>query len=121
MYYEFVEGNIEGYESEFDLLSKTPDFFKRTLERYKMDLGSVYKFMKGHFKSRWNIYEDLYVTSIERHIGYLEYIIQNHPHDYRKYLKRGAFMAEVDEIVKRHLPEERRFGTLTSKMPCHQS
>ena len=94
LYSEFKEGKVPGYESEFDLIKKTPDFYRWILKRFKEEFDSVYRFMKDHFEKRWGIKDDLYMITIEKNINYLEYIIKEHPKDYRRYLRR-----RLDRVV----------------------
>lgn len=72
LYFEFKEGGINKYASEFDLLKKTLEFYKIVKELFEKEYGSVYKYAKEHFKKRYNINEDLYIKTIEREIKYLE-------------------------------------------------
>ena len=88
LYREFREGNVPGYKDEFDLIRKTLDFYKWTLNRFETEFDSVYKFAKDHFKRRWGIGENLYLIAIEKNIRYLEHVINNYPHDYKRHLRR---------------------------------
>jgi len=98
LYREFKEGNVEGFESELDLLKKTPGFFNMSLERFEHDLGGVNKYMRDHFRVRWGIDKDLDITTIENNIKYLNYVLENHQDDYRKHLRRGVLPKKLDEI-----------------------
>ena len=89
LYYEFREANIEGIGSELDFLKNTPGFFDMVMERFRSELGGVYKYMRDHFRVRWGIDEDLYTSAIETNIRYLKYILEHHEEDYREYLSRG--------------------------------
>lgn len=88
LYQEFKEGNVPGFESELDLLKMTPGFFNMTKERFKRELGSVNGFMPEHFRVRWDIEKDLYMSTIEKSIRYLQFVLENHQDNYRKYLRR---------------------------------
>ena len=100
LYREFREGNVPGYKDEFDLIKKSLDFYKWTLNRFKTEFDSVYEFAKDHFRERWGIDENLYLTAIEKNIHYLEYIINRYPHDYKRYLRR-----DVSSVPKRRIDE----------------
>lgn len=76
LYHEFVEGQVPGFESEWDLMKKTPGFYKMTVQRLEGELGNVKRFMIHHLRERWNINQDLYARAIENNILYLRHIIQ---------------------------------------------
>ena len=100
LFYEFQEGNIAGYESELDLLKKTLTFYDNTKKRLSRELGSVYKYMRPHFKARWDTDRDLYMESIDHHISYLKSTLQGHENDYRDQFRRGGI---VDKLKKKGL------------------
>ena len=88
LYHEFREGGISGYESELDLLRKTPDFYQMTLRRFDEELDGVWRYMRHHFRSRWGLDKDFYKTTIEKHMTYLKQTLRYHADDYQKYLRR---------------------------------
>jgi len=95
LYHEFVEGQGPGFESEWDLMKKTPGFNKMTLQRLKEELGNVKRFMIHHFRERWNIDQDLFALAIENNISYLQQILQidNEVKDGR--LRRGGVLRSL--------------------------
>jgi len=97
LYYEFKEGGVMGYADELDLLKKTMDFYDMTQKRFNNVLGGMNKYMRYHFKARWNMDKDLYMDSIKKHIHYLEFILKNHEKDYRGHLKRGGMVEKLNE------------------------
>lgn len=102
LYHEFREGGVAGYESELELLQKTPDFYRKTLRRFEEKLDGVCRYMCHHFRSRWDLDEDPYQRTIEEHIAHLKHTLQYHRDDYRKHLRRGCLIPDVDEQVKIH-------------------
>ena len=102
LYHEFREGGVKGYESELDLLKKTPDFYRMTLDRFAGELDGVCRYMRHHFTSRWDLDEDPYRKTIEDHMAHLQHTLRYHSDDYRKYLRRGSLIPDVDEQVKIH-------------------
>lgn len=100
LYREFREGGVADFESELDLLQKTPDFYKMTLKRFENELDGVWQYMRYHFKTRWDLNEDPYKKTIEAHIAYLKHIIRYHSDNYRDHLRRGCLMPDVDERVR---------------------
>ncbi|MDD5712091.1 MAG: hypothetical protein PHY31_04940, partial [Smithellaceae bacterium] len=98
LYHEFAEANVEGFDSEFDLLRKTIGFYEMTKKRFISQLGGVNRFMINHFRERWSIDEDLYASTIEKNIGYLRQVLQEHEDDYLSQLKRGEIMAKLNKF-----------------------
>jgi len=96
LYYEFDEGNIDGYSSELDLLKKTIGFYDFTMERLTGELGGVNEYAIYHFRERWDLDRDLYMESIEKNKKYLEFILSENEHDYRNFLKRKGIVAKLD-------------------------
>jgi hypothetical protein len=88
LFYEFREGGVPGYDSELDLLKKTIDFYAMARRRFATDLNSINKYMRQHFKVRWDLDRDLYMEAIENHMNYLSFILEHHEEDYRDHLKR---------------------------------
>jgi hypothetical protein len=92
LFHEFKEGNVGGYESELDLLEKTPAFIRMTMNRFEVELGGVYRYMRDHFSVRWGIDQDPYMAGLEETLRYIEYILENHRSDYRAHLRRGGLV-----------------------------
>jgi hypothetical protein len=88
LFEEFQEGGITEYETELDLLQKTPAFWEFTQRRFATELGNVDRYLRDHFRVRWGIDRDLDREAIEKNILRLESILKNHPTDYRKHLRR---------------------------------
>lgn len=84
---EFQEGGITEYKTELDLLKKTPAFWEFTKERFASELGNVDHYLRDHFRVRWGIDKDLDREAIEKNIFRLQYILENHPTDYRRHLR----------------------------------
>ena len=98
LYHEFKEGDVPDFESELDMLKETPEFYDRTIERFERELGGVNRYMRDHFRVRWGIDENLYMTSMENKIKYLKHVLEDHEDDYREYLRRGNLMEKLDRI-----------------------
>ena len=106
LYREFSQAKIEGIGTELDFLDSTPGFYKMTLERLADDFSGVNVYMRYHFRARWDIDEDLYISSIENNIHYLEYILKNHREDVHAHLKRGGMMRKLRKKYP-HLTENK--------------
>ncbi len=89
LYKEFKQSDLSVYESEYELLKKTVDFYRKTvLSRLDNDFSGVYKYARVHFRERYNVDSPLYVEAIENQIQYLDSIMRKHPDEYRKKLRR---------------------------------
>jgi hypothetical protein len=86
LYREFQEAQIPGFESELDLLRKTPAFWDFTQTRMVSELGNVNRYMLDHFRAWWGLNRDLNRESIEGNIAHLKFILENHESEYNKYL-----------------------------------
>jgi hypothetical protein len=92
LYYEFKEAGIKGFDTEFDLVRKTVDFYEITKKRFSESYLNTYTFAQYHFEKRFGIDRNLYVETIERHIGYLHKIIEDDTTNFRHKLKRGKWV-----------------------------
>ncbi len=100
LFKEFREAGITLYADEFDLLEKTPGFWEFTKDRFAKELGGMDRYLQDHFRVRWGIDRDLAREAIETNINYLNYILQHHRKDYRRFLKhRGGMAASGDGPV----------------------
>jgi hypothetical protein len=88
LFEEYQEGNVQSYETEFDLVKETPDFWIFSQKRFQTELGNVDLYLKDHFRVRWGIDRDLDREAIEFNMSRLNYILKNFPSDYRRFLCR---------------------------------
>ena len=96
LFREYQEGKVPGFDSELDLLKKTPGFWEFTKQRLVKELGHVNRYMRDHFRVRWGLDRDLNQETIEGSIAYLKWILKNHVSDYRRHLRRGGYMAALN-------------------------
>lgn len=101
LYREFKEAEVPGFESELDLLRKTPAFWELTKQRFVEELGNVDRHMRDHFLARWGLDRDLYREKIEGNIAYLKFILENHVSEYWKYLRRAGLMKIWGDISEK--------------------
>ncbi len=97
LFREFVEGNITGFEDEFDLLKKTTSFYNNVQQRCCTQLGGLEEYVIYHFIERWGIHEDLYKKAIDNNMGYLKKIINDFSQNYLNCLKRGRIVERFKE------------------------
>ena len=76
LFQEFDEAGLPGFNSELELLRKTEDFYEHVVQkRLRRDFDDVGRYMRDHFRTRWQIDADLYRESIQRNIAYLQTVI----------------------------------------------
>ena len=97
LYMEFIEGKVEGFQNEVDMLNKTVGFFDTTIRRFVEELGNLNRHMINHFNVRWNINSDLYMKAIENNVKYLEYIMMNKRDRIQDYLRRDGIIDHLSE------------------------
>ncbi|MDD3312384.1 MAG: hypothetical protein PHP91_09600, partial [Pseudodesulfovibrio sp.] len=99
LFEEFKEARLPGYNSAYDLLAKTRNFYqdvaRRRLDR---ELGSVDRYMRHYFLKRWNVDEDLYAQAIRRNLNYLDAILTQSGDDldkFRSALRRSSMSLDI--------------------------
>ena len=95
LYHEYKEGRVGDYDSEVDLIRKTPAFMDYINQRLSPVSDQVNRFMKAHFESRWGIASNLYQEAIQRHKDYLEKILSLSDADPRDHLNRYGLVRKV--------------------------
>ncbi len=99
LYREFREGQVQGYSDEMDLLTKTLGFFPFVAGRIKNQLEGLDQLAGAHFKSRWNISQNLYEVAIERQRLYLMQILARPNQDPAVFLRRKRIVGGIIEQV----------------------
>ena len=92
LYYEFKEAGVKGFDTEFDLVRKTVDFYAITKKRLSEAYLNVYVFAQDHFEKRFGIDHNLYMVAIDRHMEYLHKIIEDDTTNFRHKLNRAAWV-----------------------------
>jgi len=101
LYNEYKEAGVEGYETEYDIIKNTADFYSATLERLTKDLFNVHDYCRAHFRERFGIDRNLYMTAISKNIEYLNKIIEDNSSNFRKKLKRKiSYMSTLPSSVQ---------------------
>jgi len=90
LYHEFREAQMDGYDSEYDFLYKTIEFYDVTNQRLSLDLGNVTRFLQPHFRVYYGQDANFYEKAMAKNIDYLSYILTHHKDDYRTMLKRAG-------------------------------
>jgi hypothetical protein len=99
LYHEFREASVGDYQGEVDLLNKTIGFYDFIAHRLENTLDATDQFMAAHFRTRWDIKENLYQEAIDNQKNYLKRILENQDADPREYLKRDGI---VDQVRKKY-------------------
>ena len=89
LYHEFREAGIPGYETEFDILKKTRDFYEAVKGRLRDTYLHVFELAHHHFRERYEINQNLYIVAVDRQMAYLDKIIGDQSTNFRHKLKRG--------------------------------
>jgi hypothetical protein len=92
LYYEFKEAGIQGFDTEFDIIRKTVDFYGMAKNKFMNDYLNTYRYAKYHFKERFGVDNNLYMKAINRHISYLKKIIKDDTTNFRHKLKRAPWV-----------------------------
>ncbi len=102
LYHEFEEGGVKGFDSELDLLQKTPGFFEFLFERLEHLAPPWEDWLDRHFLAAHGLEQNLYSVAIQRHQDYLKHIIRDPHQDPRAKLRRRAIVADVRWRYHRH-------------------
>jgi hypothetical protein len=89
LYHEFREAGIPGYDTEFDILKKTRDFYEAVKGRLRDTYLHVFELAHHHFRERYQIDQNLYIVAVDRQMAYLDNIIDDQNSNFRHKLKRG--------------------------------
>ena len=92
LYYEFKEAGDKIFDTEFDLVRKTVDFYEITKKRLAESYLNTHIFAQYHFEKRFKYYHNLYTEAIDRHIEYLHKIIADDTTNFRHKLRRGKWV-----------------------------
>ncbi len=93
LYREFREAGIMGFNTEYDIIRKTTDFYDITRRRLDSGFMSVYRYAQAHFLERGGIDRNLYLEEIEKHMAYLQTIIEDSSTNFRHKLRRATKVA----------------------------
>lgn len=89
LYTEFMEGEVPGFPSEWDLVRKTLDFFTFIQGRLRGQLGGLCQCLRAHFRARHSLDRDLYAEYMHKNIFFLDYTLRTEGEGYRSRLRRS--------------------------------
>ncbi|MBN1523673.1 MAG: HD domain-containing protein [Spirochaetales bacterium] len=88
LYYEFREAGIPGYDTEFDIIRKTLEFYEIAVHRLEKEFLGVYHCARSHFRLRYASDYNIYMQAIENNIEYIRKIIEDDTTNFRAKLHR---------------------------------
>ena len=89
LYHEFREAGIPGYETEFDILRKTREFYETVKGRLRYTYLHMFELAHHHFRERYEVNQNLYIVAVDRQMAFLDKIIGDETTNFRHKLKRG--------------------------------
>lgn len=99
LFEEFKEARLPGYDSAFDLLAQTRDFYHKVArKRIVNEFINVDRFMAPYFQRRWNVNHDMYHEAIDRNLAYLDDILSGCQDDldcFVKGLRRSSISVDA--------------------------
>jgi hypothetical protein len=95
LYYEFKEAGIAGFDTEYDIIKNTVNFYQVTMDKFEDTYLGVYRYAQDHFRLRNDTDANLYMEAIDRQMNYLKKIIEDSSTNFRHKLKR----MDVDGIT----------------------
>jgi len=90
LYRELVEGEVDEFSSELDLLEKTTGFYDFIRHRMECHLDGLCTAMRSHFRERFQVDRDLYAEYAEKNIRYLSDLLSKNGDAYRSELRRAG-------------------------------
>ncbi len=88
LYLEFKEAHFGSYQSMYDLLCQTNQFYEMTRAKLDGVLGGIYKKLEFHFKETMGVENNYYLESIEKNMDYLAKVITHNEAELSSMLKR---------------------------------
>lgn len=95
LYLEFREAEFGNYRSMFDLMSKTPEFYRITRNKLDGVLGAVYRHLGSHFEAALGERRNHYLEAIERNIAYLQRVVAQGEASLLQSLRRNGIARTV--------------------------
>lgn len=98
LYIEFRDAGFTNYSTEMDVLAGTARFYRDVVESNK-SAGEVSRLLSEHFAHRLGVANDLYGEYIRKNLSYLSWLLDNHSHDYRDYLRRSSIVSRLSDAA----------------------
>lgn len=98
LYLEFKEAHFGNYQSMYELLHKTLDFYSHILTILEEDFDNIYTRLSWHFEEFLGVARNYYQDSIEKNISYLTQVISRDEENYLAMLKRQGVVQKVRSL-----------------------
>jgi len=102
LYFEFKEAGVSGYNTEFDIIKKTLDFYEVAKRRLLITFENICDYTVYHFEERYKKNENLYLDAIDKNILYIEKIMADNTTNFRKKLRRGNILNIIDKLFNKN-------------------
>jgi hypothetical protein len=89
LYLEFKEAKVGDYQSTYDLMCKTKDFYELIREKLDSVYDGLYTRLSFFFMDTMGVNNNFYLESIEKNITYLLKVTALNEEQYYSMLKRG--------------------------------
>jgi hypothetical protein len=103
LYEEFAEGHIGNYQSMYDLICKTHEFYTIIKNKLDHELGGIYDKLVYHFQETLGVPNNYYMESIEKNMAYLKKIASAGESNYHSLLRRGGIIEKKSGLSKQLL------------------
>jgi hypothetical protein len=97
LYEEFAEGHIGNYQSMYDLICKTHEFYTIIKNKLDREFGGIYDKLVFHFRETLGVPNNYYMESIDKNMAYLKKIASAGESNYRSLLRRGGIVQKDSE------------------------
>jgi len=98
LYLEFKEAHFGNFQTMYDLLCQTKDFYSTTREKLDGVLGGIYVHLGAHFNNVMGVENNYYLESIEKNIAYLTKVVALSEAECLSMLKRGGIAERAKAI-----------------------
>jgi hypothetical protein len=88
LYREFREAGFPGYDTEFDILRKTIDFYAMAIQRLDKSFFGLRSCARVHFRLRHGQDRDYYAEAMDNMMAYLHKILEDDTTNFRAKLRR---------------------------------
>jgi hypothetical protein len=99
LFLEFKEARFGTYQSIYDLLCRTSEFYQATREKLDGALGGVYRNFEFHFMDMMGIGRNFYLEAIEKNMAYLARVVERNEEEFFAMLKRNGVVEKVRKIA----------------------
>jgi len=99
LYLEFKEANMGDYQSPYDLMCKTKNFYELIREKLDSSYEGLYTNLSFYFLDTMGVNNNFYLESIEKNIAYLSKVTALSEEQYQSILKRGITEKSIDEAT----------------------